>query len=96
MSYTIEYTRRFYRLRRIRRQIEAIERALAQENDCIEVLQFVAAAQVVMERMLREVFERDSGMDLVDPPAHLNDEAAYAAEELIYGAGLSTNDGAEA
>ena len=92
MSHTIEYTRRFYRLHRIHRQIEAIERALAQESDCIEVVQLVAAAQAVMERMLRE----DSGMNLVDPPAHLNDEAAYAAEEFIYGAGVSTNDVAEA
>jgi DNA-binding FrmR family transcriptional regulator len=45
------------RVRRIRGQIEALERAIAGEQDCSEVLQLITSARGAMGALMPEVLE---------------------------------------
>ena len=83
MSHTIrEKTKLLNRVRRIRGQVEAVERALDQEIGCSDVLQLIAAARGAINGLMGEVIEDHIRMHLIDP-AHPEGEAADAATELI-------------
>jgi DNA-binding FrmR family transcriptional regulator len=68
------------RVRRIRGQVEALERALAQEHECGDVLRLIAAGRGAMDSLMAEVME-----------GHIRDHAlggtsrsrGAAAEELV-------------
>lgn len=45
------------RVRRIRGQVEAIEKALAAEHECAEVLQIIAATRGAINGLMNEVIE---------------------------------------
>ena len=82
MSHTIqEKAKLINRVRRIRGQIEAVERALEQEIGCADVLQLITAARGAINGLMSEVIEDHIRMHLVDPDADA--EAVHAAEELI-------------
>jgi DNA-binding FrmR family transcriptional regulator len=84
MSHTIrEKTKLVNRVRRIRGQIEAVERALAEEIGCADVLQLIAAARGAINGLLGEVIEDHIHMHLVDPALQPDSEARGATEELI-------------
>jgi len=84
MSHTIrEKTKLLNRARRIRGQVEAVERALEQELGCADVLQLITAARGAINGLMGEVTEDHIRMHLIDPAAHPNAETAHAAEELI-------------
>lgn len=58
MSHTIrEKTKLLNRARRIRGQIEALERALDNEQECGEVLRLIAAARGAMDSLMADVLE---------------------------------------
>ena len=58
MSHTIrEKTKLLNRVRRIRGQIEAVERALDQEIGCADVLQLIAGARGAINGLMAEVME---------------------------------------
>jgi DNA-binding FrmR family transcriptional regulator len=84
MSHTIrEKTKLVNRGRRIRGQIEAVERALDQELGCAEVLQLIAGARGAVTGLMAEMIEHHIRMHLVDPEWHPDAETAHAASELI-------------
>jgi DNA-binding FrmR family transcriptional regulator len=69
------------RVRRIRGQIEAAERALEEERGCGEVLHLIAAARGAINGLMAEVIEDHLRMHVVDPERGA--ERAQGAEELI-------------
>jgi DNA-binding FrmR family transcriptional regulator len=61
MSHTIKAKAKLLnRARRIRGQAEALERALAGERECGEVLRLIAAARGAMDSLMAEVLEGTS------------------------------------
>ena len=54
---TREKTKLLNRVRRIRGQIEAVERALEQEIGCADVLQLIAGARGAINGLMLEVME---------------------------------------
>jgi DNA-binding FrmR family transcriptional regulator len=50
-------TKLLQRVRRIRGQVEALERALEQEQECGDVLRLIAASRGAMDSLMAEVME---------------------------------------
>jgi len=84
MSHTIrEKQKLLNRVRRIRGQIEAIERALVDEAGCNDVLQLITSCRGAMNGLLANVLEDHIRTHLVDSGAHPNEEYGDAREQLI-------------
>ena len=71
------------RVRRIRGQIDAIERALEEEKDCSDVLQLITAARGAMNGLMAELLEDHVRFHVLDPARKPTSEQAIAADELI-------------
>jgi DNA-binding FrmR family transcriptional regulator len=71
------------RVRRIRGQIEGIERALAEEKGCYEVLQTVAAARGALNGLVAEMIEDHIRHHVLDPEEKVAPKRARATSELI-------------
>jgi DNA-binding FrmR family transcriptional regulator len=71
------------RLKRIRGQIEAIERAVGQEKECAQVLQQATACRGALDGFIAEVIEDHIREHLVDRDLPRTDPRALAAEELV-------------
>ncbi|MDE2005948.1 MAG: metal/formaldehyde-sensitive transcriptional repressor [Rhodospirillales bacterium] len=71
------------RVRRIRGQTEAIERALLDEAGCEKLLHLIAGARGAMAGLMAEVVEDHVRHHLVDADAHPGALDAAAAETLI-------------
>jgi FrmR/RcnR family transcriptional regulator, repressor of frmRAB operon len=71
------------RVRRIRGQVEAIERALGGEHECSEVLQLVAACRGALNSLMAELVEWHIWFHVLDPNRSKDSAQAAAAEELI-------------
>ena len=83
MSHTIrEKTKLVNRVRRIRGQVEAVERALEQELGCGDVLQLITAARGAINGLMGEVIEDHIRTHLVDPTLQPG-ATADAADELV-------------
>jgi DNA-binding FrmR family transcriptional regulator len=84
MAHTIrEKTKLLARVRRIRGQVEAIERALEAEIGCADVLQVIASVRGAMNGLMAEVMEDHIRFHVVDPARDPNAERARGAQELI-------------
>jgi DNA-binding FrmR family transcriptional regulator len=84
MSHTIEgKTRLLNRVRRVRGQIEAAERALEKEKGCTEVLHLVVAARGGMNSLMAEIIADHIRTHVVDPARERNSARASGAKELI-------------
>ncbi len=84
MTHTIrEKTKLLNRVRRIRGQVEAVERALEQELGCADVLHLVAAVRGAINGLMAEVMEDHIRLHVVDPAHERNSERAERAQELI-------------
>lgn len=82
MSHTVrEKTKLLNRVRRIRGQIEAVERALDHEIGCSDVLQLIAGARGAINGLMAEVIEDHVRAHLVD--VEHGEDRSQAAEELI-------------
>ncbi|TAL54394.1 metal/formaldehyde-sensitive transcriptional repressor [Pandoraea sp.] len=82
MSHTIrEKQKLLNRVRRIKGQVEAIERALQEERGCMEVLQLVTSSRGAMNGLLAVVLEDHIRTHLVDAEPH--DEHGSGTEQLI-------------
>jgi DNA-binding FrmR family transcriptional regulator len=58
MAHTIrEKTKLIARVRRIRGQVEAVERALASETECTDVLRLIASVRGAVNGLMGEVME---------------------------------------
>ena len=71
------------RVRRLRGQVEAIERALETAADCDQVMHRIAAARGAMAGLMAEVVEEHVRSHLVDPERHPDALNRDAAEQLL-------------
>ena len=71
------------RVRRMKGQVEAIERALEAEAGCEQVLHLIAGVRGAMAGLMAEVVEDHVRTHLVDPVAHPGALNAEAAEQLL-------------
>jgi DNA-binding FrmR family transcriptional regulator len=84
MSHIIrEKTKLLGRVRRIRGQVEAVERALESEIGCADVLQLVASIRGAMNGLTVELLEDHIRLHVVDPAHEPDPNRAKGAEELI-------------
>jgi len=84
MSHAIrEKSKLLNRVRRIRGQIEAVERALEQEIGCADAMQLIAGARGAINGLMAEVLEDHIRMHVRDPGPNPDSERAQATEELI-------------
>lgn len=81
MSHTIVRKEKLLnRVRRIRGQIESVERALESEEGCSIVLQRIAAARGAMNSLMSDVLEEHVKTHVLTSKARAN---VVAADELI-------------
>lgn len=71
------------RVRRIRGQIEALERALIGESECSDVLQLITAARGALNGLMAELVEDHVRFHVLDPKQKPTSEQALAADELV-------------
>ena len=84
MAHTIDEKKSLLnRVRRIRGQVEAIERALDQEAECSDVLHNLSACRGAMDALMAEVIEGHIRFHVLDPKRKPTHEQAQAADDLI-------------
>ncbi len=71
------------RLKRLRGQIEAIERLVSEDVECARVLQQATACRGALDGFIGEVIEDHIREHMVDPSAPRDDPKVQAAEELV-------------
>ena len=71
------------RLRRLKGQIEAIERAVAEDQECAKVLQQATSCRGAMDGFIAEVIEDHIREHMVDPSTAPDDPRRKAAEDLV-------------
>jgi len=71
------------RIKRLRGQLEAIERAVQNDQECADVLQQATACRGALDGFIAEVIEDHIREHLVNPQAGRDDPSIAAAEELI-------------
>jgi len=84
MAHTVrEKQKLLARVRRIRGQVEAVERALEAEAGCERVMHLLASTRAAMSGLMAEVIEDHVHTHLVDPEKHPGALDQDAAEELL-------------
>jgi DNA-binding FrmR family transcriptional regulator len=71
------------RVRRIRGQVDAIERSLDSDQECSDVLQLMAACRGALNGLMAEIMEGHVRFHVLAPNQRKNSSEAQAAEELI-------------
>ncbi len=67
MTHTLrEKTKLVHRVRRIRGQVEAVERALEDEQSCADVLQLIAGVRGAINGLMAEVLEDHIRLHVAD------------------------------
>lgn len=81
MSHTIrEKQKLLNRVRRIRGQMEAVERALEEEKGCAEVLQLIAGVRGAVNGLMAEVVEDHIQLHVADAALNQQQRNEGAAE----------------
>ena len=84
MSHTIREKKKLLaRVRRIRGQVESIERALEEEAGCERIMHMIAGVRGGVAGLMAEVVEDHIRTHLVDPHTNPGALDADAAEQLI-------------
>ena len=84
MAHTIrDKTKLLNRVRRIKGQIEAVEKAIQQEQDCSAILRTIAACRGAFNGLMAELIEGHIRFHVVDPDHAPTTAQARAAQELI-------------
>jgi DNA-binding FrmR family transcriptional regulator len=84
MSHTIRDRKKLLaRVRRLRGQVDGIERALAEESGCEQVMHLIAGARGAMAGLMAEVLEDHVRSHLVDAEKHPGALNTEAAEQLL-------------
>jgi DNA-binding FrmR family transcriptional regulator len=84
MTHTIRETQKLLaRVRRLRGQVEAIERALEGEAGCEQVMHLIAGARGAMAGLMAEVVEDHVRTHLVDPAGRMNTDAVEQLLEVV-------------
>ena len=73
----------FNRVRRIRGQVEAVERALQEEGECSSVLQVIAGARGALDGLMVQVLEGHIREHVIDPRRKATHGQLEAADELV-------------
>jgi FrmR/RcnR family transcriptional regulator, repressor of frmRAB operon len=71
------------RARRIRGQVEALERALTEEQDCGDILRLITSARGAMNSLMVELLEDQIRFHVLDPDQKPSSEQALAADGLV-------------
>ena len=71
------------RLRRLRGQIEALERAVNADEECSNVLQQATSCRGALDGFIAEVIEDHIREHMIDPTAGSDDPRTQAGEELV-------------
>ena len=71
------------RLRRLRGQIEAIERSVDADEECADVLRQATSVRGALDGFIAEVIEDHIREHMIDPRAGPSDRRLAAAEELV-------------
>jgi DNA-binding FrmR family transcriptional regulator len=78
MGHTIrDKSKLLNRIRRVKGQVEAVERALEEQEDCSDVLRLIAASRGGMNALMAEVLE-----------GHIRDHLVPARGSTVDGAGV--------
>lgn len=84
MSHTIRDKKKLLdRVRRIKGQVEGIEKALEGEQDPARILQSIAGVRGAMNGLMAEVMEGHIRLHVVDPHTTPTPEQAAAVKEVI-------------
>jgi DNA-binding FrmR family transcriptional regulator len=84
MSHTVRQKSKLLgRVRRIRGQVEALERALEAEQGCAEVLHQIAAVRGAINGLMAEVIEDHVRTHIASPEIASHAERRNGADELI-------------
>jgi len=84
MAHTTEEKKRLLnRIRRIRGQVEAIERSLDQEAECSETLHAISVCRGALDSLMAEVIEGHIRFHVIDPKRDPTDDQTQAAQDLI-------------
>jgi DNA-binding FrmR family transcriptional regulator len=84
LAHTIQDKKKLlHRVRRIRGQIEAVEKALEAEQDCYAVLQTIAACRGAMNALMCELIQGHILHHVHAPNAKLTDEQNQATDALL-------------
>ena len=84
MSHTIREKKKLLaRVRRVRGQVEAIERALDSEAGCEQVMHLIAGVRGAIAGLMAEVVEDHVRTHLVDAAKHPSALNTEAAEQLL-------------
>ena len=84
MSHTIRDQKHLLaRVRRIRGQVDGIERALTTQTGCEQVMHLIAGARGAMAGLMAEVVEDHVRSHLVDEDKHPGALRREAAEQLL-------------
>ena len=71
------------RLKRLRGQVEAIERAVDNDQECANVLQQATACRGALDGFIAEVMEDHIREHMINPRAAVDSPQTAAAEQLI-------------
>ncbi len=71
------------RVRRLRGQVDALERALEAKAGCAQIMQQLTAARGAINALMAEVVEDHIRMHMIDPDRQPTGREAEAAEELV-------------
>lgn len=71
------------RIRRLRGQIEALDRAVEAEEGCSEVMRLLTAARGAINAIMAEVVEDHIVLHMVDPERKPTRTEQQAADELL-------------
>jgi DNA-binding FrmR family transcriptional regulator len=84
MAHTIRDKKKLLnRVRRVRGQIEAVDRLLEDENDCADILQQIAACRGSINALMSEVLEGHIRFHLVERSQGHKSPKGNAVEEVI-------------
>ena len=70
-------------MRRIRGQLEGVERRLVSEVPCTEILQLAASVRGAMNGLVSELIEEHLREHVVDPAREKDAKKAQGAQELL-------------
>lgn len=71
------------RVRKIRGQVDAIEKALDEDRDCTSTLQMIAACRGAMNGLMARVLEGHVREHVLDPKRKISAEQKRATDELL-------------
>ena len=84
MGHTIQNREKLLaRVKRIRGQVEAVERALEAEAECDKVMHLLASTRAALSGLMAEVIEDHVRTHLVDPEKHPGALDQPATDQLL-------------